>query len=147
MKKIFSDKNCEQSQLSELAEQISEELKNFPFFVCQLEGEMGAGKTTLTAQLLYKLGLDKKIPVGSPTYTYLNEYRIDDDLYAHLDLFRGNSSMALEDVVAYDFNDYKGFFIEWLEIITDFPIEVTHKISINKIDEQQSRSYSFEQLV
>ncbi|MEJ5208265.1 tRNA (adenosine(37)-N6)-threonylcarbamoyltransferase complex ATPase subunit type 1 TsaE [Denitratimonas sp. CY0512] len=54
--------------------------------VLHLEGDLGAGKTTLARALLRSLGVEG--PVRSPTYTLIERYDTARGEVAHLDLYR-----------------------------------------------------------
>jgi tRNA threonylcarbamoyladenosine biosynthesis protein TsaE len=57
-----------------------------------LEGELGAGKTTLTRGLLAGLGGDPD-EAASPTYTYLHTYKSGRLILHHADLYRVRGSI------------------------------------------------------
>lgn len=82
--------------------------------VVTLNGELGSGKTHLVKGLARGLGID--LPVTSPTFVLMREYRGRRDLF-HLDLYRGDETIYLE-TGATDFAGYLGVtVIEWGERI------------------------------
>ena len=58
-----------------------------PRDVLALWGELGAGKTFLARAMARGLGVPERVPVTSPTFTFINEYDGRLHLY-HLDLYR-----------------------------------------------------------
>ena len=76
--------NNSQEMIS-LGEQIG--LYAFPNMVITMEGDLGAGKTTMTKGIA--LGLGIKEIVNSPTFTIMKTYKGRLDLY-HLDVYRIN---------------------------------------------------------
>lgn len=82
-------------------------------FVLWLMGGLSAGKTTFTRALLQSFGLEEKVPVLSPTFTYLNEYKIHGKWYAHMDLYRASDGFDPEEMGLIDHREFAGFFIEW----------------------------------
>ncbi|MGV6831746.1 MAG: tRNA (adenosine(37)-N6)-threonylcarbamoyltransferase complex ATPase subunit type 1 TsaE [bacterium] len=107
-----------------------------------LYGEMGSGKTTLTKSLLNELGC--KDEITSPTFSLVNEYKIDDGLAYHFDMYRINH---FEEILDIGFEDYLAsnawIFIEWPEKIDVLLPNLTVKLYV-KIVNNRSRALDLE---
>lgn len=117
-------------------------LKNSPIVIL-LNGELGVGKTHFTKGIAEGLGIDKIIK--SPTYNYVNEYKLEGDsdlnnginkskLY-HLDAWRIQSLQDLELL------EFKGWFkpgniivIEWPSVVMNLDEEFFESLHYFYID-------------
>jgi len=130
--------------LPEIAGQIVRELAKSPAFCVFLEAEIGAGKTTLVGYILHALGLPESQPVTSPTYTYLNEYKIAGKWYAHVDLYRAKPGLNIEDLGLLDAREFSGMFIEWPgQVAAHEGMKPTHRLKISFSKNRDLRSYEF----
>ena len=79
-----------------------------------LNGNLGAGKTTLVRGVLVDAGWSES--VTSPSYTLCEEYEINKSLFLHVDLYRINASEDIE-ILNLDRRTAKQkiIFIEWSE--------------------------------
>ncbi len=140
-KLIFSFDNLKEESLVEVIKKLDKELASGKFSLW-MEGEMGAGKTTFVREFLRYRGLPEETPVSSPTYTILNEYKLGDEWFAHMDLYRAEEEFSMDEIGVRDTREYKGFFIEWPEVPSDEEtIKPTHKLVIEYREEGDSRSY------
>jgi tRNA threonylcarbamoyladenosine biosynthesis protein TsaE len=81
---------------------------------CYLEGDLGAGKTTCVRSLLRTLGVTGLI--RSPTYTLVETYRLAALTCVHIDLYRLEGAMAVEELGLRDFmSPGHLLLIEWPE--------------------------------
>lgn len=83
-------------------------------FVIALEGELGAGKTTLVRGVLNALGFAGH--ARSPTYTLIEPYEDGDRFVYHLDLYRLTDAREVEALAIRDLlHAGSVFLIEWPE--------------------------------
>ncbi len=105
---------------------------SLPSTALLLQGDLGAGKTTLTRYLCQALGIDPK-QVASPTFSIIHEYEGGKVPVAHVDLYRLGQGVDIYDLGLDEYID-RGFFIiiEWAQLMDgalDFPyIKVTLRL-------------------
>lgn len=85
--------------------------------VVALYGDLGAGKTAFVRGMARGLGIDAR--VCSPTFTIVNEYPGERELY-HFDMYRLGSSDELFDIGWEDYLSRGGICaVEWSENVED----------------------------
>lgn len=101
--------------------------------VIALEGDMGAGKTTLVQAICQHLGV--KGTISSPTFSIINEYRSDRETIYHIDLYRCKDE---EEVIRAGVEDclFSGnvCFVEWPSVARNIFPANTVTLSIKQID-------------
>ena len=83
-------------------------------------GEIGVGKTTFIKYLINNLQSKKKLKqteIPSPTFTIVNEYKIDEITLNHYDLFKIKDPKELFNIGIFEDNSEKVTLVEWPEII------------------------------
>jgi len=105
---VLPDEAATQSLGAALAVQLQ------PGMVVYLEGDLGAGKTTLVRALLRQRGYEG--PVKSPTYSLVEVYVISSLYWYHFDFYRFESPEEFHDVGLGDyFNAESVCLVEWPE--------------------------------
>lgn len=106
------------------------------------EGEMGAGKTTLVAEICRQLGASDDF--GSPTFSIVNEYQCENGCPVyHFDFYRLKTPEEALDIGAEDYF-YSGelCFIEWSEKIGSLLPEEAVAVNLS-VNEDGSRNVEF----
>lgn len=101
---------ADEAKTAEFARQLAPLLA--PGMVVWLDGDLGAGKTTLVRALLRALG--HRGPVKSPTYTLVEVYVISSIYWYHFDFYRFNDPSEFEDAGLGDY--FRGdsvCLVEW----------------------------------
>ncbi|MBX9450224.1 MAG: tRNA (adenosine(37)-N6)-threonylcarbamoyltransferase complex ATPase subunit type 1 TsaE [Taibaiella sp.] len=133
MEKIFT-----LQQIGETAAWLWDRAKNYS--VWTLAGEMGAGKTTLTAALMSLLHAEDEI--SSPTYSIINEYKLSGEAgytkVYHADLYRLNHleeaiDAGIEDMLL---DDGALRIIEWPQIIQSILPANVLSLTLSIVDAQ-----------
>lgn len=100
-----------------------------------LRGEMGAGKTTLTKSIIQAMGFVGE--VTSPTYNLVQEYKVNQAMVYHMDLYRLENPAELEFLAIEDlWSEHSIFLIEWADKGGNYLQKATHEITINKGDQR-----------
>ena len=113
--------------------------------VIVLSGDLGAGKTTFSKGFAKGLGIEETIT--SPTFTLLNEYTGEKNLY-HFDMYRLSSK---EEAYELGFENYFEkndgiILVEWAENVKGLFTPPYLKVLIEKIDENK-RKFTLEEIV
>lgn len=104
-----------------------------PHDLLLLNGDLGAGKTTMTQGLGRELGIHR--PVKSPTFTIVREYREGKMPLFHMDFYR----LENDDLSSIDLNSYLAepglVVIEWPQLIMDDLPDGYLQLIIKRVDD------------
>ena len=90
----------------------------FPGAVICLNGDLGAGKTTMTKSIAKAIGIEEDIT--SPTFNIVNEYTDGNLLLYHFDVYRIASSEEMYEIGFEEYINSEGVcIIEWSNLIED----------------------------
>ena len=93
--------------------------------VVGLAGDMGSGKTTFV-RLLGHAPLGTKDWVNSPTYSIIQSYETSTVTIVHIDLYRCESEMAIDQLdIPSLLNQQSMLIIEWIDRTTKIKPDIT----------------------
>lgn len=126
-------------EIREVASRVVDYLMQQTNRIVLMEGEMGAGKTTLTKAICGIMGADED-EVNSPTFAIVNEYDSREGIIYHFDFYRLKNQM---EAVDFGFLDYlatnRWCFMEWSEKVVDLLPEEIVTIRIETISESKRK--------
>lgn len=130
------------AKTEEVGKGIADYLSNFAgLAIFYLDGDLGTGKTTLVREVLKNLGWNGA--VKSPTFSILEEYKLDGrDIY-HSDLYRLNNENDFE-MLGLEINEKSTgiLFIEWPNKISKF--NFGNEFFLKLIIEEKQRFIEFQ---
>ena len=106
----------------QLGEQFSKYVQRGDIFA--FIGDLASGKTTFIKHLINYLQFKNNInytEVPSPTFNIVYEYKINNLLIKHFDLYRIKSSDELKNIGLYEEQEDSIIFVEWPELIKPKP--------------------------
>ena len=102
-----------------------------------ISGDVGAGKTTLIKEYCKLIGVKENI--NSPTYTLINQYKCNSKIVVHIDLYRVNNLIEINELGLFDYLENNLVIIEWPEIILN-QIDFNYTlITIKHIDKRHRK--------
>ena len=87
-----------------------------------LYGDMGVGKTTFVRYFINKIQINDKLAISevtSPTFNLLNEYKTNNLVIKHYDLFRIKNNSEINDLDIFEKNKNIITLVEWPQIIVN----------------------------
>ena len=127
-------------ELEKVAAQIIEQAGKRKIIL--LEGEMGAGKTTLIKEICLKLGVQDI--VSSPTFGIVNEYVGTQSVVYHFDAYRLEEEEEAYDIGVEEYLDSGNWcLIEWPDKIAGLLPSEDEMMKVEIKEEQGVRTYTF----
>jgi tRNA threonylcarbamoyladenosine biosynthesis protein TsaE len=115
-----------EAELAHLGEALGKDLTGGA--VVWLEGELGAGKTTLAQAIVRGLGADRS--ATSPTYGLVHRYELPRGSVSHVDCYRLRSPDEARDLDWESLAQSTALVIEWPERAGAWAARPTHRIQL-----------------
>jgi len=118
-------------EMEKIAEKVIEILKRKNIQTILLFGEIGAGKTTLTKEIVKKINKNDTNKIKSPTYTYIQKHEGEDKTIYHIDMYRVKEQDKLIEAEISELEEEEKsiIIIEWAQFLKTTP-KKTIKVEI-----------------
>mgnify|MGYP001584519756 CR=1 FL=1 len=132
---------CSVDELDDITQELKTILKNNERNIVLLNGDLGAGKTSLVKNYVFHSNSEDE--ADSPTFSLVNDYKVKDGFIHHFDLYRLEDVEEIEDFGFWDYIDSKNLcFIEWADKIADLlPQHKVVKVDIS-LNLKQCREFT-----
>lgn len=100
-----------------------------------LEGELGAGKTTLARAIARGLGVREQ--ASSPTYALVHHHETPDGSVYHVDCYRLRSPEDAADLDWATLESSRALLLEWPERAGAWAPQPTHRIRLARVPERE----------
>jgi len=125
--------------IAEAAKRVADYLASQASRIVLMEGEMGAGKTTLTKEICGVMGADVD-EVNSPTFAIVNEYDSREGVIYHFDFYRLKNQSEAIDFGLFDYLDSgRWCFMEWSEKVEALLPDECVVVRIEVLEENKRR--------
>ncbi|AXN02233.1 N6-L-threonylcarbamoyladenine synthase, TsaE subunit [Candidatus Purcelliella pentastirinorum] len=128
---------------------LGKKLSNICFknkIIIYLNGEIGAGKTTLIRAFIKQMGYNKIIK--SPTYTIIEKYNIKNIILLHIDLYRINNIHELEILGLNEYIEKSSIcLIEWPKNGIKYIKKPDINIDLSYIDNYRKAKIKYKSLI
>ena len=111
--------------------------------VIAISGKLGAGKSTFCRELIRTLAANDALEVPSPTFTLVQQYKLDRFPVVHIDLYRVSNKDELIELGFEDFIQNSLVLIEWPERAETYLPSESLWISIGSEDSEVNRKIDF----
>lgn len=119
-----------------LGHRIAHELKKGDCVA--LEGDLGAGKTTLARAILEELGVREKVP--SPTFTLVQNYETKRLPVHHYDFYRIENEREIEELGFEEALSLGAVLVEWPERAAQMLPAATLQVRLEPVSETARRA-------
>jgi tRNA threonylcarbamoyladenosine biosynthesis protein TsaE len=113
---MYYEKVYTLNEIDHIANYIISLLDKYDLFL--FFADIGIGKTTLIKRILKNVGINDNI--NSPTFNYMNIYKLNSYTFCHFDLYRLSSYLDFVNMGFDDFISGNKSLIEWPEIIIPY---------------------------
>lgn len=122
---------------SALGRRIAQEIKRGDCVA--MEGDLGAGKTTLARAILNALGVRETVP--SPTFTLVQTYETDRLPVRHYDFYRIENAREIEELGFDEALNEGAALVEWPEHAPEvLPVDTTLHVRLEPLGSTERRA-------